>query len=179
MDDLASDGFFPSDKRDMGEPFVPEEGKDALGISISRRFGRSENQGDASPPGFSTQLRLLFDREMVNLYRDVSAVASRFGLTIFLALLMGAIFYDVGETDKAVAGNLQSHFGALIFVLINAMFGTAEPALLSFPSERPVFLREYSTNHYSVLAYFFSRLTVEAVITGAQVFVQVGSASTK
>eukprot|EP00980_Cylindrotheca_fusiformis_P027777 scaffold22559_cov111-Cylindrotheca_fusiformis.AAC.16 len=51
------------------------------------------------------------------------------------------------------------------------MMGTAEPALLSFPEERPVFLREYSTNHYSVLSYFLSRLSVEASITALQVLV--------
>lgn len=50
-----------------------------------------------------------------------------------------------------------------------SMFGTAQPALLSFPEERPVFLREYSTNHYSVLSYFMSRLTMEAIVTAAQV----------
>lgn len=53
------------------------------------------------------------------------------------------------------------------------MFGTAQPALLAFPEERPVFLREYSTNHYGVLPYFLSRLTMEMVITGVQVLVQV------
>jgi ABC-2 type transporter len=53
------------------------------------------------------------------------------------------------------------------------MFGTAQPALLSFPEERPVFLREYSTNHYSVGPYFISRLTMEAVVTGAQALVLI------
>lgn len=53
------------------------------------------------------------------------------------------------------------------------MFGTAQPALLSFPEERPVFLREYSTNHYGVLPYFMSRLTVEVVVTAIQILVQV------
>jgi ABC-type multidrug transport system permease subunit len=58
-------------------------------------------------------------------------------------------------------------------VLLLSMFGTAQPALLAFPEERPVFLREYSTNHYSVLSYFMSRLTMEAFITAAQTLVQV------
>lgn len=58
-------------------------------------------------------------------------------------------------------------------VLLMSMFGTAQPALLAFPEERPVFLREYSTNHYSVLAYFMSRLTMEAFITALQILVQV------
>jgi hypothetical protein len=58
-------------------------------------------------------------------------------------------------------------------VLMMSMFGTAQPALLSFPEERPVFLREYSTNHYSVGAYFVSRFTMEATITALQVLVQL------
>ena len=58
-------------------------------------------------------------------------------------------------------------------VVMMGMFGTAQPALLSFPEERPVFLREYSTNHYSVISYFVSRLTMEAVITALQTLVQI------
>jgi ABC-type transport system involved in multi-copper enzyme maturation permease subunit len=54
-------------------------------------------------------------------------------------------------------------------VVLMAMFGTAQPALLAFPEERPVFLREYSTNHYSVLSYFLARLTMEASLTAVQI----------
>jgi hypothetical protein len=79
--------------------------------------------------------------------------------------LIGTIFYDVGAQPSDVAANLNSHFGALIMMLMMGMMGTAQQALLSFPTERPVFLREYSTNHYSVASYFLSRLTVEAVVT--------------
>jgi hypothetical protein len=56
-------------------------------------------------------------------------------------------------------------------VLMMGMMGTAQPALLAFPDERPVFLREYSTNHYSVVAYFVGRLTIEALLTAVQVLV--------
>jgi ABC-2 type transporter len=57
-------------------------------------------------------------------------------------------------------------------VIMMSMFGTAQPALLSFPQERPVFLREYSTDHYSVFSYFLSRLSMEAFITALQILVQ-------
>ena len=50
------------------------------------------------------------------------------------------------------------------------MVGTAQPALLAFPAERPVFVREYSTNHYSVVSYFLSRFIIEAIVTALQVF---------
>jgi hypothetical protein len=56
-------------------------------------------------------------------------------------------------------------------VTLLGMFGTAQPALLAFPAERPVFLREYSTNHYSVISYFLSRLVMEAFVTFLQVLV--------
>jgi ABC-type multidrug transport system ATPase subunit/ABC-type multidrug transport system permease subunit len=169
---LNEDGFFPTDERKMGEAFVPDDGQDALGITVTRRTARGVDVYDTKPPGLVTQVKLLFTREINNLRRDVTALGARFGLTIFLGVLVGIIFLDVGKTDPTVAVNLQSHFGALIMVLLMSMFGTAQPALLSFPEERPVFLREYSTNHYSVISYFLSRLTMEAVVTGLQVFVQ-------
>jgi hypothetical protein len=61
-----------------------------------------------------------------------------------------------------------------MIVLIMAMFSTALPTLIVFPEERPVFLREFSTNHYSVVSYFFSRLALEAFLTAVQVLVAVG-----
>ena len=56
-----------------------------------------------------------------------------------------------------------------VMILMMSMFGTAMPTLLSFPEERPVFVREYSTNHYGVVAYFMSRLSMEALITFLQI----------
>jgi ABC-2 type transporter len=169
---LNEQGFFPEDNRDMGEAFTPEDGKDALGITITKR-SKVDATMDTSPPGMLVQTRLLFNREIMNLKRDVTALGARFGLTIFLGTLIGIIFLNVGSSDSSVPSNLQSHFGGLIMVSLMSMFGTAQPALLAFPEERPVFLREYSTNHYSVISYFISRLTMEAVITGAQILVQV------
>lgn len=58
-------------------------------------------------------------------------------------------------------------------ILMMSMFGTAMPTLLSFPEERPVFLREYSTNHYGVVSYFISRLAMEALVTLIQILVLV------
>lgn len=55
--------------------------------------------------------------------------------------------------------------------LLANVFSVALPSLTCFPEERPVFLREYSTNHYSVLAYFASRLTIELLVTAMQVTV--------
>jgi ABC-type multidrug transport system permease subunit len=52
-----------------------------------------------------------------------------------------------------------------------SIMGTALPTLLVFPQERPVFLREYSTNHYSTLAYFVSRFAIEAFTAAVQMLI--------
>jgi hypothetical protein len=175
LEELKSSGFFPEDKRSIGEAFTSEEGKDALGITLTRR-SKADTE-DNRPVGMMTEIRMLFGREISNLRRDVGAVGARFGLTIFLSVLIGVIFLDVGKSNSANQQNLQSHFGALIMAMLMSMFGTAQPALLAFPEERPVFLREYSTNHYSVISYFLSRLTMEAFITLLQIAVQVSQIS--
>ena len=54
-------------------------------------------------------------------------------------------------------------------VLMISLLSTALPVMVKFPSERPVFVREYSTNHYSVFAYFLSRLVMEILLTGIPV----------
>ena len=172
-EDLDAAGLFAKDTRDVGDAFVADSGKDALGITITRRSGKGEDNYDDKPPGMPTELKLLFRRESRNLVRDTTALGARFGITVFLGVLIGVIFLDVGNSDSAVQVNIQSHFGALVIVMLTAMFGTAQPALLAFPEERPVFLREYSTNHYSVISYFLARLSNEAIITGAQIFVNV------
>jgi ABC-2 type transporter len=174
--ELDECGFFPKDQRRIGDAFTPEDGQDALGITITKRHKASDEFYERPPPGTVTQTTKLFQREIQNLTRDIVALVARFGLTIFLSTLVGIIFLDVGASSPSVTSNLQSRFGSIVMVLLMSMFGTAQPALLAFPEERPVFLREYSTNHYSVVSYFVSRLTMEAFITALQILVMVRGA---
>ena len=176
VEQLVKDGFFPNDTRVLEDPFTHDNDKentvhDELGITLTERHISGEY--DDRPVSAITQIRMLFTRELNNLHRDKASIGARFGLTIFLSTLIGVIFFNVGSSDSSNPSNIQSHFGALIMVLMMSMFGTAQPALLAFPVERPVFLREYSTNHYSVISYFISRFTIEASITAIQIFVQL------
>lgn len=176
IEELKNQGFFPRDHRRMGDAFTPKEGQDALGMTIANRLHPNEEEysyAECPPPGTLVQTSMLLKRELNNLYRDITALVARFGLTIFMSTLIGIIFFDVGSSDPSVPSNIQSRFGALVIVLMMSMFGTAQHALISFPQERPVFLREYSTNHYSVVSYFVSRLTIEACVTFLQVLVLV------
>lgn len=191
-DKLDSEGFFPKDNRTLGEPLVSSvDKKKSFGLcmtksAISTGGGDDSNKtlsdgttvedhgvlGDDKDSlervSLTTQTRMMFVRELKNIKRDKRVLLGRLGFTTVLATLIGIVFFDVGELPRDVAKNINSQFGAITMVCMAGMMGNAQPALLTFPQERPVFLREYSTNHYSVVSYFLSRLTVEVLVTALQ-----------
>jgi len=118
---------------------------------------------------FIEQFSWLLEREVKQNYRDTAALIGRFGVTIFLNLLIGLIFSGAGGRDSAHPDGLSSHFGAIVMVSIGSMFGTAQPVMMAFPMERPIFLREYTTGTYSCLAYFLAKAMVEMPLAYLQI----------
>ncbi|OEU13882.1 ABC2_membrane-domain-containing protein [Fragilariopsis cylindrus CCMP1102] len=82
-------------------------------------------------------------------------------------------YNTVEATDIDVRREIAyASFGAIANLLISTMFGVAQSSLTEFPKDRPVFLREYSTNHYSVLPYFLAKFSIECFTILCQVLVQ-------
>ena len=123
--------------------------------------------------GIVTQTSMLFHREIVNLARDKSAFLPRLFQTAVLATIIGIIFFQVGEESATDPSNIQSRFGAITICSAVALIYTGQASLIVFPEERPIFIREYSTNHYSVAAYFMSHLAIEAITSAVQMFILV------
>ena len=121
---------------------------------------------------FFEQLKWLTYREYLNTIRDYGALIGRFGITIFLNLLFGIIFFNVGGKDNSDPVHLQDHFGGITFAIISSMFGAAQPIMLMFPFERPLFMREYSTGTYSATPYFISKVILEMPLTFLQTIFQ-------
>ena len=168
---LDLDGFFPEDDRPVEEAFGSGEdttNHDALGITKRSNPGEDDEDFDDRPVSTVTEVTMLFQREATHFRRDTASLFSKYFLTLFLGILIGVIFLDVGVSDNANQSNVQSRFGALIMCMMMGMFGTAQDALLGFPAERPVFLREYSTNHYGVVSYVLSKMCVEAIVVFSQ-----------
>eukprot|EP00301_Raphidiophrys_heterophryoidea_P003841 c11718_g2_i1.p1 GENE.c11718_g2_i1~~c11718_g2_i1.p1 ORF type:complete len:614 (-),score=175.42 c11718_g2_i1:187-2028(-) len=108
-----------------------------------------------------TQMSWLIWRESIDIRRNIGALVGRYVVTITLSLILGLIFKGAAERDDTNRENFSSHFGLVTMVSIFAMFGTAQPVLLQFPFERPIFLREYATGTYSSVAYFVSKVFSE------------------
>ena len=116
-----------------------------------------------------TQLGLLVARDLRNLYRDKSAVIGRMMITAVMSAVGGLIFFQVGKTHESDGTpDLSSHFGAMMMMCIQGMFGAAQPILLTFPLERPIFIRENAARTYSVVPYFVSKMITELPVSLAQ-----------
>jgi len=174
--ELNTAGFYPANEIVRTKPSVSAEGsgRDALGITL-----RVPNGGAGKPEdydrhvSFWTEVSMQFRREMKNLKRNKKPLVARYAFSLFMSVLIGVIFLDAGRRNPEDFMNFQAHFGAMIMILMLSMFSTAMPSLLAFPEERPVFLREYSTNHYSVVSYFISRLATEFFVTFPQMLVAI------
>ena len=109
----------------------------------------------------STQLQGLFSRELKRTVRDPSALIIRFGITIFLGLVVGFLFFKVGETTGPGGTISTSHRGGLTNACIFAMFSSGQSMLIALPFDRPVILREYANGLYSITACILARLAIE------------------
>ena len=124
------------------------------------------------------QWRELIKREYRGVWRDKMALVARFGSTIFLNAIISMVFYgsarwDTSINDKPITYTymtewIQNHFGALVQVGIGGMFAISQPVVLTFPQERPIFLREYALGMYSSIPYFVSKVMIEIPIAFLQ-----------
>lgn len=115
----------------------------------------------------------LLEREVLNMRRDWTVVFTRVFIMGILSLFIGLIFFDVGSADKLNAFSLQSQFGAMMVILITCMMSSVQLAMFVYPEQRPIFLREYSTNHYSVFSYLMAHFASEAILIALKVFIVV------
>lgn len=123
--------------------------------------------------GYRVQTRLLFNRELKKLLRDKISFVINVGSGAFFGILFGCIFFQVGQSDYLLYPEVTATFGALSNLLISSMFGSVQSSLTTFPTDRPIFLREYSTNHYSIIPYFLSKFSMECFTIFVQVFSQL------
>lgn len=153
---------------------------------------------------FVRQLKQLVQRELRAAVRDRTTLIVRFCLSVVLATLFGLVFQGVGRTvidsdrERRQQGfindrferlwnglsaedmlalrkrKLDWHFNALVQVALVAMFSACQPVMLTFPLDRPVFLREVSSGTYTVLPYYLSKVVVEMPLVFVQSLLTLG-----
>lgn len=154
MQSLKEVGFFDSEIK-MNVQSITQVEERPLDIITKANLTSMERVG------FMTQTRLLFGREIKKLYRDKASFIVQLSSSAVFGFLFGFVFLQVGESSYFDYPDVMASFGAIAQLLISTMFSVAQSSLQEFPRDRPVFLREYSTNHYGVLPYFLSKFSFE------------------
>ncbi|XP_034063177.1 broad substrate specificity ATP-binding cassette transporter ABCG2-like [Gymnodraco acuticeps] len=108
--------------------------------------------------GFFTQFRWVLKRTFQNLLLNPQTSFAQIGVTLFLALIIGFIFFGV----KNDASGLQNRTGALFFLTINQCFSSLSSAEL-FIRERKLFIHEYISGYYRVSVYFLCKMLSDII----------------
>ncbi|KAM9834514.1 broad substrate specificity ATP-binding cassette transporter ABCG2-like isoform 2-T2 [Syngnathus typhle] len=107
---------------------------------------------------FLTQFRWVLQRTFRNLLLNPQTSIAQVAVTLFLALVVGAIFFNVQEDQSGI----QNRFGALFFITVNQCFSSLSSAEL-FIAERKLFIHEYISGYYRVSVYFLSKILSDIV----------------
>ncbi|KAK7129482.1 hypothetical protein R3I94_017635 [Phoxinus phoxinus] len=126
---------------------------------------------------FFHQFNWVLKRTFRNLMLNPQTSFAQIGVVIFLALVVGAIFFGLQEDSSGV----QNRIGALFFITTNQCFSSVSSAEL-FISERKLFVHEYISGYYRVSVYFLSKLlsdiltlrTIPAIIFSCVAYWMIG-----
>ncbi|XP_029027566.1 broad substrate specificity ATP-binding cassette transporter ABCG2-like [Betta splendens] len=121
------------------------EGKQMSSTAPSRTITYNTN--------FLTQFRWVLKRTFKNILLNPQTSVAQVSVTLFLALVVGAIFFGVKNDQSGI----QNRFGALFFIIVNQCFGSLSSAEL-FISERKIFTHEYISGYYRLSVYFLSKV---------------------
>ncbi|XP_075840072.1 broad substrate specificity ATP-binding cassette transporter ABCG2 [Microtus pennsylvanicus] len=102
---------------------------------------------------FCHQLRWIARRSFKNLLGNPQASVAQLIVTIVLALIIGAIYFDL----KNDSSGIQNRAGVLFFLTTNQCF-TSVSAVELFVVEKKLFIHEYISGYYRVSSYFFGKL---------------------
>ncbi|KAK6640242.1 hypothetical protein RUM44_011928 [Polyplax serrata] len=128
-----------------------------LPMSQSQRLNmkKYKNNTVKYPTPISLQFWVLLKRTFLcSCIRDLHMAQIRVVAQIVVGLLMGTVFYNLGDE----ASKVQSNSSYLFFSLMFIFFSNSMPTVQTFPSEAAVFVREHLNNWYSMKAYYFSKL---------------------
>ncbi|XP_058496476.1 broad substrate specificity ATP-binding cassette transporter ABCG2d [Solea solea] len=129
---------------------------------------------------FFHQLHWVLRRTFQNLMLNPQTSVAQVGVNVFLALIVGAIFFRIKDDQSGI----QNRMGALFFITTNQCFSTVSSAEL-FITERKLFVHEYISGYYRVSVYFLSKIlsditlrTVTSLIFSCIVYFMIGLKST-
>lgn len=98
------------------------------------------------------QFFIILNRTLLFSRRDWTLMYLRLFAHILVGLLIGGLYYDIGNDGAKVLSNL----GFLFFNMLFLMYTSMTITILSFPLEMPVLLKENFNRWYSLRSYYLA-----------------------
>lgn len=124
---------------------------------VGLKFGFKTQIDFSYKRGFFTQIKWVVWRSWLTNLRDPLLTFFRIAQTIFVALLLGVVYWKQEYTQEGIM-NIN---GALFILLANITFTNVFAVVNTFCLELPIFIREYGNGLYSIAVYFLSKLLAE------------------
>ncbi|XP_059178882.1 protein white-like [Physella acuta] len=103
------------------------------------------------------QMRYLFWRSWISMFRDVILFRVRIMQALTLAIVLGLVYFQLDVNQKGVM-NIN---GAIFLLITNTSFSNMFAVVNSFPLELGVFLREYGSGIYRADTYYLTKTFAE------------------
>lgn len=114
---------------------------------------RSRHKGSAEyATGFWKQLVILLKRNAIRLSRDKVLTFTRLSMHFVIAIVVGMIYFKVGQDAVYVLDN----FNLLFFNIMFLMFSAFSATVTTFPSELPIIMREHFNRWYKLHSFYLA-----------------------
>lgn len=140
-----------------------QEGRRVASLARETSVPLEERFGSAYASGRARQYAVLTRRWAVHFSRDMVSLGVRIGATVFIAAVIGTLWFRLGSGVTDAQSRMTAAFFAILFAAFYATLNI--PALVA---ERAPRFRERHTGTYALLPDYLARATAEAPLLLAQ-----------